>query len=248
MFTSCFDAGNETEETESILSTKKTTGSNTEEFTTDTNSASESENQIESTAETGIAEETEPAAETTDAETEEELTYNSSPTYIDGILVVNKTYPLPPDYNPGTDQTAQTALYEMFNAAEKDGISLWVASGFRSYDTQAWLYGNYVAQAGKEAADTFSARAGHSEHQSGLAFDLNYVEDWFADSPAGIWIAENSWKYGFIIRYPKGKEDMTGYKYEPWHVRYFGKDVAEKLYKSGLCLEEYLGITSEYNY
>lgn len=169
-------------------------------------------------------------------------------TYIRGILVVNKTYSLPKDYNPGTDKTAEAALYEMFDAAKQDGITLWIASGFRSYDTQEWLYGNYVTQEGKEAADTFSARAGHSEHQTGLAFDLNYVEDWFGDSPAGIWIAENSWKYGFTVRYPKDKEDKTGYKYEAWHVRYFGKEIAKELHESGLCLEEYLGITSEYNY
>lgn len=172
----------------------------------------------------------------------------ASPTYINGILVVNKTYPLPADYNPGVDSTAWAALSEMFDAAAADGISLWVASGFRSYDTQNWLYNNYVAQDGKAAADTYSARPGHSEHQTGLAFDLNYVADYFAYTPAGIWLADNSWKYGFVIRYPAGKEEITGYKYEPWHVRYFGKDVSKALYESGLCLEEYLGITSEYGY
>ena len=172
----------------------------------------------------------------------------TSPTYINGILIVNKTYPLPSDYNPGVDSTAWAALCEMFDAASADGISLWVASGFRSYDTQNRLYNNYVAQDGKAAADTYSARPGHSEHQTGLAFDLNYVADYFAYTPAGIWVAENSWKYGFVIRYPAGKEAVTGYKYEPWHVRYFGKDVARALYESGLCLEEYLGITSEYGY
>lgn len=169
-------------------------------------------------------------------------------TYISGILVVNKTYPLPADYNPGVDPTAYAALTEMFGGAAAEGISLWVASGFRSYDTQNWLYNNYVAMDGKEAADTYSARPGHSEHQTGLAFDLNIVADYFAYTTEGIWLANNCWKYGFIIRYPLGKEGITGYKYEPWHVRYLGKDVAKAVYESGLCLEEYLGITSVYSY
>ncbi|MBR6918210.1 MAG: M15 family metallopeptidase [Clostridia bacterium] len=169
-------------------------------------------------------------------------------TYIDGILIANKTYALPADYDPGVDATAYAALMEMFAGAYAEGITLWVASGYRSYDTQAWLYNNYVAMDGKAAADTYSARPGHSEHQTGLAFDLNYVADYFASTPEGIWLAANCWKYGFIIRYPAGKESITGYKYEPWHVRYLGKDVAKKVYESGLCLEEYLGITSVYSY
>lgn len=173
---------------------------------------------------------------------------NAGLTYINGILVVNKTYPLPSDYNPGEDPTALAALYEMYAGAANDGISLWVVSGFRSYDTQNWLYNSYVAVDGKAVADTYSARPGHSEHQSGLAFDLNMVDDYFAYTPEGIWLANNCWKYGFIIRYPAGKESITGYKYEPWHVRYLGKDVAKSVYESGMCLEEYLGITSVYSY
>jgi D-alanyl-D-alanine carboxypeptidase len=137
---------------------------------------------------------------------------------------------------------------EMFQGAANEGISLWVASGFRSYETQSWLYNNYVSIDGKAAADTYSARPGHSEHQSGLAFDLNIVADYFANTPEGIWLANNCWKYGFIIRYQAGKEAITGYKYEPWHVRYLGKDTAKAVYDSGLCLEEYLGITSVYSY
>lgn len=167
-------------------------------------------------------------------------------TYIQGILIANKTYALPADYNPGEDPTAMAALYEMFAAAQADGYYLYVASGFRSYDFQNMLYNNYVAMDGKANADTYSARPGHSEHQTGLAFDLNQVADYFAYTPEGIWLADNCWKYGFIIRYPLGKEAQTGYKYEPWHVRFIGKDNAEKVYKSGLCLEEYLNITSVY--
>lgn len=172
----------------------------------------------------------------------------SGVTYIQGILIANKTYALPADYDPGIDPTAYAALNEMFAGAAQDGITLWIASGYRSYATQNWLYNNYVAMDGKAAADTYSARPGHSEHQTGLAFDLNDVSDYFANTDEGIWLANNCWKYGFIIRYPAGKEAKTGYKYEPWHVRYLGRDVAKAVYESGLCLEEYLGITSVYSY
>lgn len=168
-------------------------------------------------------------------------------TYINGILIANKTYALPSDYNPGVDPEAESALYEMFAAAKNDGISLWIASGFRSYQRQTTLYNNYVAKDGKAAADRYSARPGHSEHQTGLAFDLNSIDQSFGNTPEGRWIAENSWKYGYIIRYPEDKESITGYMYEPWHVRYIGKDNAKAVFESGLCLEEYLGITSVYS-
>ena len=97
-------------------------------------------------------------------------------TYIDGILIVNKHYSLPSDYNPGVDQTADAAIQKMIAAAHKDGITLWVRSGFRSYDIQTSLYNTYVAEDGKSAASRYSARPGHSEHQTGLAFDLNSLD------------------------------------------------------------------------
>ena len=167
-------------------------------------------------------------------------------TYIDGILIANKTYALPANYNPGVDAQANNALNEMINAAKTEGVVLRMISGFRSYSTQNTLYNNYVARDGKAEADRYSARPGHSEHQTGLAFDLNSLEQSFENTKEGKWLAENCWKYGFIIRYPKGKESVTGYMYEPWHVRYLGKEVAKKVYESGKCLEEYLGITSVY--
>lgn len=169
-------------------------------------------------------------------------------TYINGILVVNKTYSLPEDYNPGVDPTAQEALYAMFADAAKEGLSLWVKSGVRTYADQKWQYNVYAERDGKELADTYSARPGHSEHQTGLAFDLNSLYKSFADTPEGKWLAANCHRYGFIIRYPAGKEHLTGYMYEPWHVRYVGTEHAAALYESGLCLEEYLGITSVYSY
>lgn len=167
-------------------------------------------------------------------------------TYCNGILIANKTYDLPFYYNPWEDPQAMTALDEMFHAAEQEGIILFVKSGFRTYNDQYIIYNDWVALDGQEEADRYSARPGHSEHQSGLAFDLNDVSQAFADSPEGIWLAENCHKYGFIIRYPQDKEHITGYIYEPWHVRYLGKELAQKVYESGLCLEEYLGITSQY--
>ena len=168
-------------------------------------------------------------------------------TYVNGILIANKTYSLPKDYDPGKiNDEALKAYEEMRAAAAKDNITLWIQSGYRSYKTQEELYNNYVKNNGKEKAETFSARPGHSEHQSGLAMDLNIIDDSFEGTPEAIWIEKNSYKYGFIIRYPKGKENITGYKYEPWHIRYLGKDIAKKVYDSGLTLEEYLGINSKY--
>lgn len=163
-------------------------------------------------------------------------------------LIANKTYALPASYAPG-DLTAEcaAALKEMQKAAAKSGIDLYVVSGYRSYATQQSVYNRYVNRDGKAEADTYSARPGHSEHQSGLAMDLNSLYASFAYTAEGKWLAANSWKYGFIIRYPKNKQSVTGYIYEPWHVRYLGKELAADVYKSGLCLEEYFGITSKYS-
>ena len=169
-------------------------------------------------------------------------------TYVNGILIVNKTYSLPKDYDPGSlSLDAKNAFDEMQNAAKNDNIKLWIASGYRSYSLQTNLYNSYVLKDGKAKADTYSARPGHSEHQTGLAMDLNIIDSSFEGTPEAIWIEKNCYKYGFIIRYPKGKEDITGYKYEPWHVRYLGKELAEKVYNTGKTLEEYLNITSKYS-
>lgn len=180
------------------------------------------------------------------ADVEVTVTAGSELTYFSGILVVNKTYALPADYAPGVNADAQAAFDEMQADAAAEGLNIYISSGFRSYDYQAGLYQRYVDKDGKEEADRYSARPGHSEHQTGLAFDLNSIEVSFADTKEGKWVLRNCYKYGFIIRYPADKEDITGYKWEPWHIRYLGKETAQSVYDSGLCLEEYLGITSQY--
>lgn len=168
------------------------------------------------------------------------------PKYVDGVLIVNKTYPVPQDFGNGITSETQTAFEEMKAAAKQDGISLWIVSGFRSYTRQQTLYTNYCNASGKAQADRFSARPGHSEHQTGLALDLNNASSSFAGTKEAKWIEENCYKYGFIVRYGKDKEQYTGFKYEPWHVRYLGKDLAKKVYDSGKCLEEYYNLTSQY--
>ena len=167
-------------------------------------------------------------------------------TYFDGVMIANKTYTLPASYNPGVQPEAMDAFYDMQAAAAADGISLWILSSFRSYEDQDVIYNRYVAQDGRDAADTYSSRPGHSDHQTGYTFDLNSLEQDFQYDPAGQWLDKNCYKYGFIIRYPKGKESSTGNMYEPWHVRYIGVDLATKVTQSGLSLEEYFGITSQY--
>lgn len=163
-------------------------------------------------------------------------------TYINGILIVNKKYSIPSTYNPGINQTAYNALQELQKDAKANGHSIPLVSGFRSYQRQETLYNNYVAKDGVELADTYSARPGHSEHQTGLAFDVGAIDDNYGNTPAGKWLTENAHNYGFIIRYLKGKEHITGYKYEPWHIRYVGTNHATKIYNSNITLEEYLGV------
>ena len=168
-------------------------------------------------------------------------------TYVGGILIANKTYIVPSTYNPkGLTDECSVAFNAMKNAAVKDGINLFIVSGFRSYSSQTAIYWNYVEKRGMETADTFSARPGHSEHQTGLAMDLNSISDYFGETAEGIWLAGHAHEYGFILRYPRGKSDITGYKYEPWHFRYIGVDMAKEVYESGLTLEEFLGIDSVY--
>lgn len=185
-------------------------------------------------------------------------------TYVDGYLITNKTYALPEDYEPEDtyacaigvshvcndciNNTAYEAWKDMQADAEELGLSLYILSGYRPYVTQERIYNNYVEQDGKEEADTYSARPGHSEHQTALCFDVNSTSQRFANTAEGKWIAKNAYRYGFILRYPEGKTDETGYIYEAWHLRYVGTDLSYKLYNNGdwITLEDYFGLTSEY--
>jgi len=184
----------------------------------------------------------------------------------DSILVlVNKQYGLPEDYKPRDlvypdvpftfseridkrkmREEAATVLEQLFSGAKNDGISLLGVSAYRSSETQTDLFDYYVQKDGEKAAETFSAIPGHSEHETGLAIDVTggdgrcAAEDCFADTEEAKWLADHAAKYGFIIRYPKGKEQITGYKYEPWHIRYVGKKAAMEMAERGITLEEYL--------
>lgn len=188
---------------------------------------------------------------------------STDPLIIDGILIVNKSYPLSADYIPENPHEAVNGrdycefclseetyehFREMQSAIKQEGLSIWIKSGYRSYNLQNGIYNRNVNRDGKEKADTYSARPGHSEHQTGLAFDLNSLNTNFANTAEGKWLNANAYKYGFILRYPSGKEPITGYMYEPWHFRYVGVDLATELYNNGdwITLEEYFDLTSTY--
>lgn len=177
-------------------------------------------------------------------------------TYIKGILVANKTYNLSKNYGNGLTKPTKDAFYEMQAAAKLDGFDLYIGSGFRSYNTQKNTYNRYVKRDGQAKADTYSARPGHSEHQSGLAMDIcdhgykgKCINSSFNNTAPAKWLSDNAYKYGFILRYPNGKTNETGYKFESWHYRYVGKEIAKELYNNGdwITLESYLGITSKYS-
>ena len=146
------------------------------------------------------------------------------------------------------DKTLMNAWKIMLKDATAKGLNIYIASGYRSYNYQVNVYNRYVKSDGAAVADTYSSRPGNSEHQTGLCFDLNTIEDSFQYTNEGKWVNDNCYKYGFCIRFPKGKDSATGYQYESWHLRYVGVDLATKLYNNGdwLSLEEYFGITSEY--
>lgn len=143
---------------------------------------------------------------------------------------------------------AAKQMEKMFAAAKKEGVTLNAVSGFRSGERQKVLYNNYVARDGKAAADQYSARPGHSEHQTGLTFDIsapsvgNGLTAALGDTKEGKWIANNAAKYGFIVRYDRGFQSRTGYTYEPWHIRYVGVDVATQIKNNGQTLEEYMKV------
>lgn len=141
------------------------------------------------------------------------------------------------------------ALEEMILEATKSNINLMLTSGYRAYQKQVSVYNGWVQKYGQAGADKVSARPGTSEHQTGLAADLSpatqkcELEQCFGALPEGIWLAANTHKFGFIIRYPEGKYNVTGYEYEPWHIRYIGKDLATEMHKQNIqTLEEFFDV------
>ncbi len=136
---------------------------------------------------------------------------------------------------------AREAFEKMCEAATKDNIYIYAGSGYRSYQTQLYLYNTYVKRDGFKAAETYSARASYSEHQTGLAMDIANKSGFISKNDKEYnWLVKNSYKYGFILRYPEDKENITGYMYEEWHYRYLGTTLAKEVYDSGLTYDEYL--------
>lgn len=180
-------------------------------------------------------------------------------------VVVNKQHPFNPiDYTPSdlvTDMGHQVSsrmvddLNAMVAAAKTDDAFLTIASSYRSYPYQIQLFNSYVATDGQEKADTYSARPGYSEHQTGLAIDFGdtankcIVEDCYADTTEGKWLAANAYKYGFLLRYTADKQPVTGYEAEAWHYRYVGRDLTNEMHAEGITtLEEFFGITGGESY
>jgi D-alanyl-D-alanine carboxypeptidase len=181
----------------------------------------------------------------------------------DILVLVNKDRTLPADYIPsdlivpdvpfafeGYDQKKQLkkeaaeAVEKLFKEANKSGLNLFAQSGYRSYERQEAIFAYNVKQKGQEAAESVSAHPGQSEHQTGLALDVtspevNGLVEAFGKTEEGKWLEANAAKFGFIIRYPKGKESITGYQYEPWHIRFVGKDVATEIMEQDITFEEY---------
>lgn len=181
----------------------------------------------------------------------------STDTSLKDAILVNKYYYLEEDYDAGNIEKISLqyayannsikdevydAFIEMWTSAKEEGITLIINSSYREYTWQEKVYENYKSTRGEAYADTYAARPGYSEHQTGLALDIasypaNYKD--FEDTEAYQWLLKNSYKYGFILRYPKGKENITGYNFEPWHYRYLGIELAKKVHDSGLTYDEY---------
>lgn len=170
---------------------------------------------------------------------------NLSENYVPNNLVIPNIKFLSTSLNRNLDSEASEKLESMFNDAKKQGVVLLGVSGYREYKYQESLYNKKVKSSSVEEADRYVAKAGESEHQTGLAIDIlskeyTKLDEGFAQTKAYKWIVNNCSKYGFIVRYPKGKEDITGYDFEPWHIRYVGENAANTIMKEKITLEEYL--------
>ena len=188
----------------------------------------------------------------------------------DTLILVNKNNKAPavpvtlvkPDVQPTREAVSENiymrpeaaaALEDLFEAAAQDGITLYATSGYRSYSTQKAIFERKLERMDEIQANASVAKPGYSEHQTGLAMDIEGettkgtgLTEAFGESPEGIWTAEHCAEHGFIIRYPKGKTNITGYIYEPWHLRYVGKEAAAEITELGVTFEEYiLAVRSE---
>ncbi|MEG0371526.1 MAG: M15 family metallopeptidase [Clostridium sp.] len=190
----------------------------------------------------------------------EENVFSGTLTRSSSLTLVNKDNPIEDNYNvddlttpnvrfakacKGEEkkmkQEAAIALESLFKGAKKDNITLYANSGYRTGKTQESIYKKTVRNKGKAYANAFVASRGHSEHETGLAMDVtNSNRNFHKKSSEAKWIRENAHKYGFILRYPENKENVTGYSYEPWHIRYVGDSISKKIYKKGITLEEYI--------
>lgn len=173
----------------------------------------------------------------------------------DYLLLVNKYYQLPSDYEPDdlvsissthgkgmTREKVYEAFIDLYDDALNEGYNIKIVSAYRSYSYQDGLYNKYLSMDSKENVDTYSARPGHSEHQSGLCLDVSipgYSIDDFYKTEASVWLKDNCYKYGFIIRYPEDKVEITGYQSEPWQIRYVGKEAAKYINDTGITFDEY---------
>lgn len=181
----------------------------------------------------------------------------------DPLILVNKYHPLSSDYVPSDLKKvnattasavdhklaaeAATAFDQLSAAAKKEECTIKLVSGYRSYETQQNLFNTYVARDGNYTAAQYSAEPGYSEHQTGLAADVSSPSieydliEAYGNTKEGLWLAKNAHKFGYIIRYQEDTQHITGYIYEPWHIRYVGKEAATEIHERNITLEEYLG-------
>ena len=171
------------------------------------------------------------------------------------LVLVNKSHALKSDYVPSDlvsipsfpnlllRQVAIDDFENLLAAAKLDNVYLIPYSTYRSYDYQKGLYEKYLKEDTQEVVDTYSARPGHSEHQTGLAIDIRSSSHWYSLTDNDYdWMLNNSYKYGFIVRYPKDNSKITGYKEEPWHIRYLGRDIATKVHDKNITYDEYVDL------
>ena len=241
----------ESDHTASVSDTESSENQETSDSEIEENIDSSAEESAESTSET-------------EYDPEQDSRFFDTDSY---LICANKKHPLPDGYEPSDlawpevdvvsarftlRWDAAVALEEMFAAAAEDGVTLLLQSGYRSAEYQSQLWNYYAGLYGADDADTISSRPGYSDHQTGLAADIGSASNpsadltqSFIDTAEGQWLYKHAYEYGFIMRYPVGKQDITGYAYEPWHYRYIGVEEATAIYTTDpdLSFEEYYGIS-----